>query len=231
MTPLSALVAIVVRMLLKPTQATTNNEEEILLLAEKSAKEGTLTSNEHEMISNTLSLDDTLVHEIMTPRTVVYAINDQQTVGSLIEKENNLPFARIPVYHEQSDNITGIVRRRDILGAKAKGKDHIHLSELASEALFIPDNATAQDALQTFLKNHQQLAITVDEFGTISGVIAIEDVIEQIIGQEIFEDDDPAIDMRELARRRQFALKRKNHYPAPDTGYTIDLLSAYARAK
>ena len=210
MAPLSGFVAIVVRILLKPATSETDNREEILLLAEKSAKEGTLTSNKHEMINNALRLDNVLVHEIMTPRTVVYLIDDAETVGSIIEKENNLPFARIPVYHEQSDNITGIVRRRDILSAKAKGEDHIHIAELALEAIFIPEKATAEDALQTFLKHHQQLAIIVDEFGTISGVLTIEDVIENIIGEEIFEDDDPAIDMRELAKRQQFIIKRKN---------------------
>lgn len=210
MAPLSGIVAFLVRLLLKPTQATTNNEEEILLLAEKSAKEGTLTLNKHEMISNALSLDDILVHEIMTPRTVVYSVDGQQTVRSLLEKENNLPFARIPVHREQIDDIIGVVRRRDILSAKAKNKDQLHLAELAIEPLFIPDNATAEAALQTFLKNHQQLAITVDEFGTMSGVVTMEDIIEHIIGQEIFEDDDPAIDMRELARRQQYAIKRKN---------------------
>lgn len=210
MAPLSGFVAFFVRLLLKPVRTTTNNEEEILLLAEKSAKEGTLTMNKHEMISNALSLDNVLVNKIMTPRTVVYSIDDQQTIRSLIEKENHLPFARIPVYRDQIDNITGIVRRRDILGAKAKNKDHLHLSELASEPLFIPDNATAEAALQTFLKNNQQLAITVDEFGTMSGVVTMEDIIEHIIGQEIFEDDDPAVDMRELARRQQYAIKRKN---------------------
>ena len=210
MAPLSGFAAFLVRIILKPTQAKTDNREEILLLAEKSAKDGTLTSNKHEMINNTLNLDNVLVQEIMTPRTVVYSIDDAQTVGELVEKEQNLPFARIPVYHEQSDNITGIVRRRDILTAKAKGDEQILISDLANEALFIPDNATAEDALQTFLKNHQQLAITVDEFGTTSGVLAIEDVLEYIIGQEIFEDDDLAVDMRELARRQVFVLKRKN---------------------
>lgn len=210
MAPLSGLVAIIIRILLKPAQTETDNKEEILLLAEKSAKDGKITANKHEMINNALRLDNVSVHEIMTPRTVVYSIDESETVNSLIEKENNLPFARIPVYHEQNDNITGIVRRRDILGAKAKGNDQLRIAELAQEAIFIPDNATAEAALQTFLKNHQQLAITVDEFGTMSGVLTIEDVIENIIGQEIFEDDDPAIDMRELAKRQLFMMKRKN---------------------
>ncbi len=210
MAPVSGVVGFFVRLLLKPVDTTTDSDEEILLLAEKSAKEGTLTSNEREVINNALSLDEILVNEIMTPRTVVYSIDDDETIGSLLKKENNIPFARIPIYHDQKDNITGIVRRRDILSAKAKDEDHIRVTDLASESIFIPDNATADDALQTFLKNHQQLAIAVDEFGTMSGVITMEDVIEHIIGQEIFEDDDPAVDMRELARRRQFATKHKN---------------------
>ncbi len=209
MKPLSRVVGILVKLLLRPTTTTTDSDEEILLLAEKSAKEGTLTANERDMINNALSLDELLVNEIMTPRTVVHAIDDEETIGSLFQKTIDVPFARIPVYHDQTDNITGIVRRRDILSAKAKDEDHIRIADLAIEPVFIPDNAAASDALQTFLKTHQQLAIAVDEFGSMSGVITMEDVIEHIIGQEIFEDDDPAIDMRELARRRQFAEKRK----------------------
>lgn len=209
MMPISRVVGFVVRLTLRPNKKETDSDAEILLLAEKSAKDGTLTANERDMINNALSLDELLVNEIMTPRTVVYAIDGSTTIASLLAKSKDVPFARIPIFKEQTDNITGIVRRRDILGAMAEGKQSCRIDELANEAIFVPDNAAASDALQTFLKNHQQLAIAVDEFGSMSGVITMEDVIEHIIGQEIFEDDDPAIDMRELARRRQFAEKRK----------------------
>lgn len=209
MAPISRVVGFIIRFTLRPIATQTDGDEEILLLAEKSANEGTLTANERDMINNALSLDELLVNEIMTPRTVAYAINGKETIASLLEKSKDIPFARIPIYEEQTDNITGIVRRRDIFAAHAEGNDTLQIRELANEPIFVPDNATASDALQTFLKNHQQLAIAVDEFGTMSGVITMEDVIEHIIGQEIFEDDDPAVDMRELARRRQFAEKRK----------------------
>jgi CBS domain containing-hemolysin-like protein len=209
MSPISRIVGWVVRNTLRPSDLQDDSDEEILLLAEKSAKDGTLTTNERDMINNALSLDELLVNEIMTPRTVVFATDAEETVGSLMSKTKDLPFARIPVYQEQVDNIVGVVRRRDIFSAQASEKSEVPIKELAQEALFIPDNAAASDALQTFLKNHQQLAIAVDEFGSMSGVIAMEDVIEHIIGQEIFEHDDPAVDMRELARRRRFAEKRK----------------------
>ncbi|NBB80330.1 MAG: DUF21 domain-containing protein [Verrucomicrobia bacterium] len=210
MSPVSRIVGWVVRHTLRPSdEYQDDSDEEILLLAEKSAKDGTLTTNERDMINNALSLDELLVNEIMTPRTVVFATDAEETVGSLMSKTKDLPFARIPVYEEQVDNIVGVVRRRDIFSAQANDKSEISIKELAHDALFIPDNAAASDALQTFLKQHQQLAIAVDEFGSMSGVIAMEDVIEHIIGQEIFEHDDPAVDMRELARRRRFAEKRK----------------------
>ena len=209
MAPISRVLGIVVRYTLRPTNKLTDSDEEILLLAEKSAKEGTLTSNERDMINNALSLDDLLVNEIMTPRTVVQVFDGQESVTSLLQKYKDIPFARIPIYEEQTENISGIVRRRDLLTAIADNRGNVQIKELANEAIFVPDNAAASDALQTFLKDHQQLAIAVDEFGSMSGVITMEDVIEQIIGQEIFEDDDPAIDMRELARRRQFAEKHK----------------------
>ncbi|MGB0413124.1 MAG: CNNM domain-containing protein [Coraliomargarita sp.] len=212
MMPISKTVGIVVKLFIKPDNShATGTEEEIMLLAEKSAKEGNLTSNEHELINNALSLDEVLVNQIMTPRTVVHSINADDTIGSLFQTSGgNIPFARIPVYEDERDNITGIVRRRELLGAKAEDKDSLLVADLASPPIFVPDNATADNALQTFLKKHQQLAIAVDEFGTMSGVITMEDVIEHIIGQEIFEDDDPAVDMRELARRRQYAERRRN---------------------
>ena len=209
MTPISKIVGLFVRFLLKGEALETDSDEEIMLLAEKSEKEGMMTSNEREVINNALSLDEILVDSIMTPRTVVYTINGAETIGSLFQKERNIPFARIPVFKDQPDNIQGIVRRRDILTAKAEDRDELRICDLATDAIFVPDAATADDALQTFLRNHQQLAITVDEFGNMSGVITMEDVIEHIIGQEIFEPDDPAVDMRELARKRQFAEKHR----------------------
>ena len=217
MTPISKLVGILVRFLIKGKELEPDSDEEIMLLAEKSEKEGTMTSNERELISNALQLDEIHVDEIMTPRTVVYSLDSNETIGSLFARERNIPFARIPVYESQSDNITGVVRRRDILGAKAEDRDALKLSVLSQEILFIPDTATADDALQTFLKNNQQLAIAVDEFGSMSGVITMEDVIEHIIGQEIFEVDDPAVDMRELARNRKFAEKHKARRNAEDS--------------
>ena len=100
MAPISRVVGIVVRYTLRPSNKLTDSDEEILLLAEKSAKDGTLTSNERDMINNALNLDELLVNEIMTPRTVVQVIDGQESVASLLQKHKNIPFARIPIYEE-----------------------------------------------------------------------------------------------------------------------------------
>jgi CBS domain containing-hemolysin-like protein len=180
----------------------TSSDEEIILLAERSAKEGKLSPTESRMIANALSLDEILVSEVMTPRTVVTALDAASSVAEVFAEHKNIPFARIPVYQENFDHVVGLVRRRDLLKAKANDQDAELVGNLKQEIHFIPETVTCAAALQMCLKTHQQLLVVVDEFGSIAGVITMEDIMEHIIGREIFEKDDVAIDMRELARSR-----------------------------
>jgi CBS domain containing-hemolysin-like protein len=183
-------------------------DREIMLLAEKGAKEGTLSRSESSIITNALSLDDVRVGEIMTPRIVVTALPRHATVGEVFRDHPNIPFARIPVYGRNLDDIVGLVRRRDLLKAKANDQDFDTVEKLMQEVQFVPETITAGQALQQFLKTQQQIAVVVDEFGTTTGVISMEDVMEHILGREIFEKDDVAVDMRELARVKSQKLAR-----------------------
>lgn len=211
MKPISWGVGLIVRKLLSQKDATGISEQEIVLLAERSAEEGNLTEHERDMITNALNLEDIPVRDIMTPRTVMFALERSMCIGTLFDQFPNLRFARIPLYEENLDNIVGVVRRRDLLAAKARDEDTRPMADFSMDVLFIPDNASVSDALKTFLKSHQQLAVAVDEFGSPSGVITMEDVIEQIIGAEIFEHDDPAVDMREFARRTRAARRAREN--------------------
>jgi len=179
------------------------SEEEIILLAERGARLGTLTKSESNIITNALSLDDVRVSSIMTPRTVITALRRSATVGEVFLEYPNLPFGRMPVFGKDLDDIVGIVRRRDLLKAKANDQDILLVEQIMHEANFIPKMATVADALQCFLKAHQQIVIAVDEFGATSGLLTMEDVIEHLLGREIFEKDDLAVDMREFARAKQ----------------------------
>jgi CBS domain containing-hemolysin-like protein len=183
-------------------------DREIILLAERGAQEGTLSRSESNIITNALSLDDVRVSEIMTPRIVVTALPKNATVGEVFRDHPNIPFARLPVYGKNMDDIAGIVRRRDLLKAKANDQDFEQIEKLIQEVQFVPETVTVGQALQQFLRTHQQIAVVVDEFGATVGVLSMEDIIEHILGKEIFEKDDMAVDMRELARSRTQKLGR-----------------------
>jgi CBS domain containing-hemolysin-like protein len=193
----------IVRIFLKRHAQLHTSDEEIILLAQRGAQEGSLTKNESALIANALALDDIRVAEIMTPRTVITALRRTATVGEVFAEFPNVPFARMPVYGRNIDDVVGLIRRRDLLKSKANDLDAELVEKLMQEIHFIPETVTAANALQVFLKTHQQLLVVVDEFGSTSGVITMEDVMEQLLGREIFEKDDIAVDMRELARSKQ----------------------------
>lgn len=205
--PVTYFCNLLVRWVITVPPEKTDSDEEIILLAERGALDGSLSKSESSIIANALSLDDVRVIEIMTPRTVITAISHTSTVGEIFDAYPNIPFARIPVYQADLDDVVGLVRRRDLLKAVANDLEQDLISAHMQEIHFIPETATAAQALQEFLKTHQQLLVAVDEFGSTAGVLTMEDVMEHLIGREIFEKDDIAVDMRELARAR---LKKQN---------------------
>jgi CBS domain containing-hemolysin-like protein len=201
--PITWLCNLFIRLFVPPPAPPTSSDEEIILLAERGAQEGTLSKSESNIIANALSLDNVRVAAIMTPRTVVAALPRSSTVGEVFQQYPTLPFGRIPVYGKNLDEIVGLTRRRDLLKAKANDQDHTRVEQIMHEVNFIPETATVANALQVFLRAHQQLLVAVDEFGATAGVVTMEDVIEHLLGREIFEKDDLAVDMREFARLQQ----------------------------
>lgn len=206
MWPVALLARYTIRSILpseeKKDEEQGSEEEEILLLADKQAKEGVLSTSERDMIANALGLDDVHVSEIMTPRTVVTFVEAGETVAEVSRRYKAIPFARLPVFDDSIDNVVGLVRRRDIMQEYSEDRDEVEMNALMGPISVVPETASGLDAMQMFLKDHQQLALVVDEFGSTAGVVTMEDVIEQLLGREIYEDTDLAIDMRELARRR-----------------------------
>lgn len=206
--PITWLCKQVVKFVIRQKAHQPPADREIILLAERGAQEGTLSRSETNIITNALSLDNVRVSEIMTPRIVVTALPRTATIGEVFRDHPNIPFARIPVYGRNIDDIVGLVRRRDLLKAKANGLDADTVEKLMQDVQFIPETVTVAQALQQFLKTQQQIAVIVDEFGSTTGVLSMEDVMEHILGKEIFEKDDLAVDMRELARSKSQKLNR-----------------------
>lgn len=216
MRPISLIGKKTIQLLIHPIKKSQESDDnEIILLAERRAQEGSLTNNERDMVSNALTLDDVTVGKLKTPRQVVTSLDHKLTLKEVFEKFPVIPFSRLPVYENEVDNIIGVVRRKDMINTD----QGTVIRELMQPVNFIPETATAADALQTFLKHHQQLAITVDEFGSMSGLITLEDIFEYILGQQIFEEDDLAVSMRDLAKlKNALAEQRRKQSQNPKPG-------------
>ena len=218
LTPITWACNTVVRLFVRPGSHGHRSDEEILLLAERGARHGTLSQSESSIIANALSLDDVRVSQLMTPRTVVTALRKDATIGDVFRENPNLPFGRVPVYGRNLDDIVGLVRRRDLLKAKANDQDAVLVESLMHEVQFVPETASVANAMQVCLRAHQRLLVAVDEFGATAGVITMEDITEHLIGGEIFEKDDLAVDMRELARSRVLKTVRPRRAGETSTG-------------
>ncbi len=165
---------------------------------------GSLADREHRIATNVMSLPGVRVTEIMTPRTVVFALPTEMTVADVLAEHEELNFGRIPVYEETMDHCTGYVHRFQIHKAAAEGNQELTLADLRRPVLTVPDLASVADAMEQLLNRNEHIAVLVDEYGGMSGVVTLEDLLESLLGQEITDETDPVTDMQDLARRRQF---------------------------
>ena len=179
----------------------TISAEELQTIASLSRESGDLEENEEKVINNIIDLKAKIVRDVMTPRTVTFSMEENITVSEAMELLKKLgSHSRIPVYRDEPNNVSGIVMVKDVLGAAANGARDTSLASFKIPAHFVPETAPLNRILIDFFDRRNHLFIVVDEYGTMTGVISLEDVIEEIIGREIIDETDNTKDMRELAR-------------------------------
>lgn len=187
--------------LLPQKEEETISAEEVQTIASLSRESGDLEENEETVITNIIELKSKIVREVMTPRTVTFSLNEHITVENAMEMLSELSsHSRIPIYNREPNNVTGIIMRKDVLQAAAEGKKKLTLSRFKNPSHFVPETAPLNRILVDFFERRQHLFIVVDEYGTMTGVISMEDVLEEIVGREIIDETDKEQDMRELAR-------------------------------
>jgi CBS domain containing-hemolysin-like protein len=178
-------------------------ESEVHRLADLSAEEGSILPTEATLVKNVLKLDDVRTRDIMTPRTVVFRKPDDLTVRDMSPDAWTLPHARIPIHEaKDSDHWTGVVLRRDILAALARDEFAVTLKSLAKSLLVVPDTMRGHELLSQFLRRRRHLFGVIDEYGNIVGIVTLEDVLEELIGEEIVDETDKVVDTREAARKK-----------------------------
>lgn len=187
------------------------SSEEIQAIASLSKKSGAIDRREEKTIINILELKNKTVRKAMTPRTVTFMLNENLTVAQAnVFKEKWNLHSRVPVYAKNTDDIVGIVLRKDVLLCAAEGSSNTRLSELMFPPHFVPETAPLPNVLVEFFEHRQHLFIAVDEYGGVTGVISLEDIIEEIMGEEIMDESDRTRDMRELARFKRMSAKSLN---------------------
>ncbi len=179
-------------------------EDDIRAMVSLTRRSGAIKPYEALSIANILSLDDKIVEQIMTPRTVVFSLPAEMTVAEAHVKYSAWPHSRIPVYEgDDPEDIVGVIYRRSVFEALADDHDDVKLSELMKPVRFALENITLDKLLVKFLESRMHMFVVLDEYGGMSGVVTLEDVMEEILGSEIVDETDQVVDMRELARRRR----------------------------
>ncbi len=176
------------------------SRDEFAVMAEIGRREGKLKEEEALILANLLRLREVTVSDVKTPRVVVFALKKTTTVGGFVAEHAEIPFSRIPIFENNCDDIVGFVLKVDILLSAAKGKTDLELQTFMREVSMVNDFAKLPDAFKVLTGGQRQLAIVLDEFGGMSGLVTMEDIVETLLGFEIVDEADTMEDMRAFAR-------------------------------
>jgi CBS domain containing-hemolysin-like protein len=178
------------------------SREEMLAMAEMGEDEGTIEEKEGDIIENLLNLRDVKAEDVMTPRNVVFALSKHLSVKEVMDKYSPIVFSRIPVFENDLDTIIGFVHRYDLVKKQAEDKFEIKMGDIMDPIHTISETESIAFILDEFVHRRQQIFHVVDEFGTTTGIITLEDAIETLLGVEIIDEHDSVVDMRKLASEK-----------------------------
>lgn len=172
-------------------------EEEIKMMIAEGEEKGTIEKGEQQLLNNVFEFNDIIVSEVMTPRTDMYAIDINDNIEELLEQIDEYKYSRIPVYEENIDDIKGILFVKDIL-KPLKNKEKINIKKIMREPYFVPESKDIDELFKEMQQNKVQMAIVIDEYGGTAGLITMEDIIEELVGNIFDEYDDEEIDVKKI---------------------------------
>jgi putative hemolysin len=191
-------------------------EREVRELAELGRREGVVEEDEHALVERAFRMDELAAWDVMTPRVDIFAWKDSLTLEEVIPQLRNVPFSRVPVYGQSVDDITGILYVREAYAAYVAGKRELLLSELSRDPLFVPGSLPLPRLLRDFQARRIHMGIVADEFGGTDGLVTLEDVIEELVGEiedetDILEESFVRISRSELEVEGGIELREVNY--------------------
>jgi len=185
------------------------SREEISAMAKIGREEGLFEEKESKILQNLLKLKQVKVQEIMTPRVVVTVADEKMTLEEFLKNKEYLHYSRIPVYANNRENITGYVLRQKVFENLAEKESRLTLADCRREIVVSMENQTLLQLWEILLKKKEHIALIVDEYGGMAGIVTMEDIIETILGLEILDESDQITDMQQYARNKWNERKAK----------------------
>lgn len=200
--PLVVLSAFITKLISKNSPDQTTSREEIAVLADIGADEGLFSTKEHKIIQNILRLKNVKAREIMTPRVVVAVANEELYLNEFFKNKEILKFSRIPIYSEEEENITGYVFTQQVFEKLAEDKHNLQLKDIRREIVVVPNSIVIFTLWENLLEKNEHIALILDEYGGLDGIVTMEDIIETLLGLEIVDEKDTVTDMQKYAKDR-----------------------------
>lgn len=200
--PLVWLSEFLTKLLSRGHQPKLVTREEIAAIADLGTQEGLIEARQSKILNNLFRIDSVIVEDVMTPRTVVIAYEQSRTLASIAGELKDVPVSRLPVYQERRDHVTGFVLKSDLLMALAAGETDQTLEEFSRPIHAVKESDPITRVFDQLLTTRAHIALVVDDFGGMEGIVTLEDVVETLLGLEIVDEKDEAADMQKFARQQ-----------------------------
>ncbi len=206
--PLVLMSAYITRQFSRNSNELSVSREEISAMANIGTKEGIFEEKENKIIQNLIRLRTIKVSEIMTPRVVVITADENMFLEDFLTKKDFSYYSRIPIFSNNNENITGYISRQTVLEKLTNKETNLKLQDVRRKIIIVPESVTLMNLWEILLEKREHIALIVDEYGGMDGIVTMEDIIETLLGIEIVDERDKIIDMQHYARERW--KKRKN---------------------
>ncbi|MFK7997209.1 MAG: CNNM domain-containing protein [Granulosicoccus sp.] len=200
--PLVFVSQIITKALKKDKQASVFSRADFGAMAELGSQQGVFDEGESNILRNLLRFNTIFAKNVMTPRTVMIASDQSQSIREFHDTHPNLRFSRIPIFNDSSDHITGYVLKDQVLKELVESDGEQPLSSIRRDVLAVKEDFPIPELFTHFTSKREHIAIVLDEFGGTAGIVTMEDVIETLLGLEIVDEQDNATDMQALARKQ-----------------------------
>lgn len=200
--PLVIASEYITRVFSKNKNEATTSREEISAMANIGTREGIFGEKENKIIQNIIRLKAVTVSDVMTPRVVVSTANEEISLEEFLQNKEFLHYSRIPVYSKKSDNISGYVLRQVVFEKIAEDQSGLKLKDIKRNIVVVAESMQLLDLWEILLERKEHIALIIDEYGGMAGIVTMEDIIETLLGLEIVDEKDKITDMQKYARER-----------------------------